>query len=81
MARPQLQNGPPVLVLERQDPDPLMPPEDLAALLGVTRRSLADWRRKGKGPRPTWLGQRRAWYRTSEVARWLDEVGPGWWVF
>ena len=77
----QLPGGLPPLSLERQEPDPLMPPEELAELLGVTPRNLADWRRKGKGPRPTWLAKRRAWYLTSDVVRWLDNTSPGWWVF
>jgi len=59
-----------------------MPPEELAARLGVTTDTLRTWEKKGAIPRPrqvlnstaTGRGRGRRWVRYDyhRVLRWLD---------
>jgi len=49
----------------------LLEPEAAAQLLGLARRSLANWRSQGRGPRYIKTGG-RVRYRTADLERWLD---------
>jgi predicted DNA-binding transcriptional regulator AlpA len=54
----------------------LLTPEDLAALIGVDTRTLAEWRAQKRGPDVTKLG-RAVFYRHEDVRRWIDlNVSP-----
>jgi len=61
----------------------LLAPRDVAALLGITEKTLAEWRWKGTGPRFTKLGGTHRTapvrYRASVIREWLDAqpVGGG----
>lgn len=51
----------------------LMTPHELAQLVGLSVRSLEQWRRRGYGPRFIRLsGQKGVRYPASAVRRWLD---------
>lgn len=47
---------------------------EAAAALGVTAKTLANWRAGGLGPRPTRLGQNKVLYRVADLDAWLDAV-------
>lgn len=54
------------------DRDPLLLSDEVAALLRVSTRTLADWRQTGYGP--AWFpisGQNRPVYRTSAVEAYI----------
>ena len=46
--------------------------EDLAVLVGVTVKTLADWRTEGKGPTYTKLGG-GVFYRTEDIRQWIND--------
>lgn len=50
----------------------LMPARELAEYLGVTVRTLRNWRRKGEGPAFIRIGE-AIHYKRSTVAAWLKE--------
>ncbi len=52
--------------------DPLLDSEQLAALLGVTRKALYNSRHAGQLPPPIKIGSRLRW-RQSDILAWLDE--------
>jgi Helix-turn-helix domain len=51
---------------------PLLSPDAAAAYVRVHRRTLANWRVLGRGPRYVRVG-RRAFYRLSDLNSWLDQ--------
>jgi transposase-like protein len=54
--------------------EPHLTQRALAKLLSVDVRTLADWRRRGKGPQHGWrLNVTTIVYPESEVLRWIDE--------
>lgn len=54
----------------------LVTPERLAKELGVTEKTLSQWRYKGTGPRYLKLGgagrTNPVRYRRADISRWLD---------
>ena len=56
----------------------LMIVDELAALVGRSRRTVLDWNSRGEGPRYIRLGRRIA-YRPSDIEKWLKsrEVARG----
>jgi hypothetical protein len=52
--------------------DPLLTPHQLAVLLGRNDRTLAYWRGVKKGPTPTKIEGKLAYF-ASDVDRWLRE--------
>jgi len=48
----------------------IMTPDDVAALLGVTKHTLSMWRAAGKGPAHAKLG-RSIFYRKTDVDEWI----------
>ncbi len=46
-------------------------PKDMAARLGITPETAANWRYRGQGPRYLLVG-RRIRYRLTDLAEWLD---------
>jgi hypothetical protein len=57
--------------LRRSDLPDYADEEETAAALGVCVRTLRRWRADGKGPRPTLVG-RRFLYKRSTTTAWLD---------
>lgn len=53
--------------------EPLLHETAAAEILGVSPRTLADWRRRGIGPRYTRVGRRLVRYTERELARFLAE--------
>jgi excisionase family DNA binding protein len=49
----------------------LLSKEEAAELLGVSPRTLEDWRLHGTGPKGIRVG-RRLRYRPADIERWLD---------
>lgn len=54
------------------DRRPLASQDEVAAYLGVPKRTVIDWRRRGIGPRGRKVG-RHVRYRWADVERWFDE--------
>ena len=54
------------------DPDRLLTPDELARLVGVSRKTVDDWRRAGKGPAPVYLTAQTIRYRRRDVLAWID---------
>jgi predicted DNA-binding transcriptional regulator AlpA len=52
-------------------PDPLATPEEVAAVLGVAKKTLDQWRSDGKGPDYLKVGK-FARYRWPVVNAWLE---------
>lgn len=46
-------------------------PDQAAALIGVSPKTLANWRSLGKGP--SWFTRPGVWYLESDVQRWLRQ--------
>lgn len=44
---------------------------EVASLLGVSHRTVQDWRRRGVGP-PFWKMGRSVRYATSDLQQWLE---------
>lgn len=55
----------------------LLTTKDAARLLGVSHRTLEDWRLKGGGPRYILVGRRLVRYRISELKLFLDRPDFG----
>jgi predicted DNA-binding transcriptional regulator AlpA len=53
--------------------DHLLPPLQLAVVLGLSTGALEAWRHKGLGPRYIKLNERVLRYRVSDVRAWLRE--------
>jgi len=51
--------------------DRMMPPEEVAELLGVSEAALRKWRAEGAGPPYVRLGYRTVRYRHRDVMRFL----------
>lgn len=51
----------------------LLRPEDIATLLGVAKKTLANWRSENKGPPYVKVG-RLARYRLSDVEQWAGHA-------
>lgn len=49
----------------------LVPPAELAKMLGITTGALANNRSAGKGPRYVKLGK-KVFYRRSDIEAWID---------
>jgi prophage regulatory protein len=56
----------------RRDPDELMDEEEVAALLGTSRRTLQRLRQRGEGPAYFKVG-RKVRFRYGAVLAWLQE--------
>ena len=54
----------------------LLGPADVATYLGVTEKTLAQWRWLRRGPRWVKVGGRIR-YRWADVEKWLDEQARG----
>jgi excisionase family DNA binding protein len=52
-------------------PDRWLTPGDVARMLGVTKNTVNNWRRKGKGPAYTLLGEMYR-YRIEDVESWVN---------
>lgn len=52
---------------------PLLTPDEVAALLKVTPKTLEGWREKGTGPAFVRLGHRTVRYSTTALKDWLDK--------
>lgn len=50
-------------------------PADLAAILGTTEATLAQWRKAGQGPKFFHIGK-RVYYRMDDVAKFIDLYEP-----
>jgi predicted DNA-binding transcriptional regulator AlpA len=59
------------------DPYRILTRDELAAVLGLSSKTLARWATEGCGPIPIRLGPRRVGYRASEVCRWIDSEAGG----
>lgn len=46
---------------------------EAARALGVDSSTLADWRRRGSGPRFEVVSERKFYYLLSDIVRWLSE--------
>ena len=59
----------------------LLTTEEAAGILGVSRRTLEDWRLTGTGPDYVPIGRRTVRYRPQAIDRWLDarerKITPG----
>ena len=58
-------------------PYQLLRPEQLAQLLGLSIKTLANWRCLGRGPKPAKLGPSRGApvrYAVEDILLWLDEL-------
>jgi excisionase family DNA binding protein len=59
----------------------LLTTEETAEILGVSVRTLEDWRSDGTGPDYVPLGRRTVRYRPQAIDRWLDtrerRITPG----
>ena len=53
-------------------PRRLLWPRDVAAILGVPERTLADWRYRGEGPRAFRVG-RHVRYVESDLVAWINQ--------
>jgi predicted DNA-binding transcriptional regulator AlpA len=53
--------------------DVLLNPHQAAEHLGLTEASLQRMRTEGRGPSFVKVGKRRIAYRSSDIARWVEE--------
>jgi predicted DNA-binding transcriptional regulator AlpA len=51
--------------------EPLIPPEEVAAVLHVETPTLTAWRHRGQGPRYVRVGK-LVFYRSSDIRQWLN---------
>lgn len=56
------------------DPDALLRDDAAAELLGFTTRALADWRRRGCGPRYVRVSARAIRYRRRDLTEWAEAL-------
>jgi len=59
------------------DKDRLVNEIDAAKYLGVSHRTLQNWRIRGGGPRYVKIGQRTVRYRVRELDAWIEELSCG----
>ena len=59
-------------VIPSNRPDELLSVPEVAALLGLSRVTLANWRCTGKGPRWVKLGGRAVRYRRSDLEHFIQ---------
>jgi excisionase family DNA binding protein len=52
--------------------EPLLTPDEVAAVLGIPKTTLFRWRVDSKGPKGIRVGKHLR-FRPSEISRWLDE--------
>ena len=52
--------------------DALLDEEATATQIGVSRRTLQDWRVRGKGPAYISISRRCVRYRTEDIRSWLE---------
>lgn len=52
--------------------DSLVKPSTLADRLGLSERTLADWRLDGRGPRFVRISRRAVVYRPEDIDAWLE---------
>jgi hypothetical protein len=74
---PTLTEGPRTMA-RHPEPGELWTPDQLAELLKLNRRTLANWRVLRKGPRHFRLGDNDSApvrYRAEDILAWLDEHG------
>lgn len=57
-------------------PGDLLAAEELAALLGTSTITLANWRSTGKGPRFVKIGERMVRYRRADVLAFIEAGEP-----
>lgn len=57
--------------------DPIVRPNEAAALLGISRRTLYAWVGRGLLPKPVELGPRARGYRQSTLRAFLDSRQGG----
>lgn len=50
----------------------LLTEKQIAALIGVSVRTLQSWRRRGAGPRSVKMGTRLVRYWRSDVLSWIE---------
>jgi len=62
--------------LDDHDACDLITPDQAAAMLGLSPRSLARWVGEGNFPAPYRLSPRRCRYRRSEVREWIESRRP-----
>ena len=55
-----------------QDPNSLLLPSEVAAILGVSRRTLEGWRLRGGGPAFVQISARACRYRKSVLQAWIS---------
>jgi predicted DNA-binding transcriptional regulator AlpA len=51
--------------------EPLVPPEEVAAVLHIEIPTLTAWRNRGQGPRYVRVGK-LIFYRPSDIQQWLN---------
>jgi excisionase family DNA binding protein len=51
--------------------DGLFTTEELAEFLGLSPRTLKDWRNQGKGPKSVRIGHKTIRYRKEDVDSWI----------
>ena len=51
---------------------PLLRPQDVLKVLGISRTTLARWRAAGRFPKPIRLGERILAWRRVDVESWID---------
>jgi endogenous inhibitor of DNA gyrase (YacG/DUF329 family) len=56
------------------DPSPLLTPEEAARFLGVSGRTLANWRTREIGPPFVRISQRCIMYRSVDLQRWAQGI-------
>jgi hypothetical protein len=57
--------------------DPLLSPEELARLLGVTTNALAIWRHQGRGPKFVRISRRAVRYSKAAIEEFLNSPESG----
>lgn len=50
-------------------------PEQVAGLIGVSRKTVMDWKRAGKLPKPLTVGKKSYWFK-SQIEEWLAKKNP-----
>lgn len=64
----------PLLAEAEADALPIIRPAELASALGLSQKTLSNWRAESRGPRFVRMGGGRtpAVYRVSDVMEWLE---------
>lgn len=53
--------------------EPLLTPEEVAEMLGISETTLKRWRLDGEGPPAVFLSPRTIRYSPEAVAAWMDD--------